>query len=206
MRLRSTWLVLFAALAPGLLVRAAEMELTNESPFLPAGATAGAPAQSATLQLAGISVIAPQIYVLLVDTGNAGKSRSRWIAVGTKTDDLEVLSCDVDKDEAVVRVGSDLKTLALRKPASAKTGAMPAAFASQSPPMPLVGPAGGALPQVAPLVTREEKEREARMLVSDLLDISMRQRKAYEEAQRAAAAAEAAKKGGPNPGAAKAGN
>jgi len=54
-------------------------------------------------------VIAPQIYVLLVDTGNAGKSRSRWIAVGTKTDDLEVLSCDVDKDEAVVRVGSDLK-------------------------------------------------------------------------------------------------
>jgi len=37
------------------------------------------------------------------------------------------------------------------------------------------------LPQVAPLVTREEKEREARMLVSDLLDISMRQRKAYEE-------------------------
>jgi len=182
------------------------MELTNESPYLMVCATARAPDQSATLQLAVISVIAPQIYVLLVDTANAGKSRSRWIAVGAKVDDLEVLSCDVDKDEAVVRVGSDLKTLALRKPASAKTGAMPAAFASQSPPMPLVGPAGGALPQVAPLVTREEKEREARMLVSDLLDISMRQRKAYEEAQRTAAAAEAAKKGGPNPGAAKAGN
>ena len=194
MRLRSTWLVLFA-LAPGLLMRAADRELTHESPFLPAGATGAAPADSATLQLAGISVIEPTIYVLLVDTTNAAKSHSRWLAVGTKADDLEVLSCDLDKNEAVVRVGSDLRTLALRKPAGSNTGTVPAAYAAQSPPLPLVGPAGGALPQVAPLVTREEKEREARMLVSDLLEIGMRQRKAYEEAQRQAAA-DAAKKGG----------
>ena len=203
MRLRSTRLVLFA-LATGLLVRAADIELTRESPFLPAGATAAAPAESATLQLAGISVIEPQIYVLLVDTANAAKSRSRWIAIGTKVDDLEVLSCDVNKDEAVVRVGSEVKTLALRKPAGAKNGAT-AALPGQSFSNPLVGPAGGALPQVAPLVTREEKEREARMLVSDLLEIGMRQRKAYEEAQRKAAE-DAAKKGGGSPGAAKAGN
>jgi hypothetical protein len=100
----------------------------------------------------------------------------------------------VDKDEAVVRVGSDLKTLTLRKPAGAHGGAMPG-LSAQPPPLPLVGPAGGALPQVAPLVTREEKEREARMLVSDLLEIGMRQRKAYEEAQRKATA-DAAKPGG----------
>ena len=203
MRLRSTRLVLFA-LATGLLMRAADMDLTRESPFLPAGGTAAAPAESATLQLAGISVIEPQIYVLLVDTANAGKSRSRWLAVGAKVDDLAVLSCDVDKDEAVVRVGSEVKTLALRKPAGAKGGPIPG-LPSQSPPMPLVGPAGGVMPQVAPLVTREEKEREARMLVSDLLEIGMRQRKAYEEAQRKAAE-DAAKKGGGSPGAAKAGN
>jgi hypothetical protein len=194
MRLRSTWLVL-SVLATGPLMRAADMELTRESPFLPAGTTAASPAASATLQLAGISVIEPKTYVLLVDTTNAGKSRSRWLAVGTKADDLEVLSCDVDKDEAVVRIGSDLRTLPLRKPAGSNAGTVPAAYATQSPPMPLVGPAGGALPQVAPLVTREEKEREARMLVSDLLEIGMRQRKAYEEAQRQAAA-DAAKKGG----------
>jgi len=203
MRLRSTRLVLFA-LATGLLMRAADMDLTRESPFLPAGGTAAAPAESATLQLAGISVIEPQIYVLLVDTANAGKSRSRWLAVGAKVDDLAVLSCDVDKDEAVVRVGSEVKTLALRKAAGSKGGAIPG-LPSQSPPMPLVGPAGGIMPQVAPLVTREEKEREARMLVSDLLEIGMRQRKAYEEAQRKAAE-DAAKKGGGSPGAAKAGN
>ena len=203
MRLRLTRLVLFA-LATGLLMRAADMDLTRESPFLPAGGTAAAPAESATLQLAGISVIEPQIYVLLVDTANAGKSRSRWLAVGAKVDDLAVLSCDVDKDEAVVRVGSEVKTLALRKPAGAKGGPIPG-LPSQSPPMPLVGPAGGVMPQVAPLVTREEKEREARMLVSDLLEIGMRQRKAYEEAQRKAAE-DAAKKGGGSPGAAKAGN
>jgi hypothetical protein len=204
MRLRSTWLVLFA-LATGLLMRAADAGLTRESPFLPAGATGAAPAESSTLQLAGISVIEPKIYVLLVDTTSAAKSRSRWLAVGTKADDLEVLSCDVDNDEAVVRVGSEVRTLALRKPTAAKAGAMSAAFASQSPPTPLVGPAGGALPQVAPLVTREEKEREARMLVSDLLEIGMRQRKAYEEAKRKADE-DAAKKGGPRPDAAKVGN
>jgi len=190
MRLRSTRLVLLA-LATGLLMRAADMELTSESPFLPAGATAAAPAGSATLQLAGISVIEPKTYVLLVDTTNTAKSRSRWLAVGTKADDLEVLSCDVDKDEAVVRVGSDLKTLTLRKPAGTPSGPMPV-FPAQSSPLPLIGPAGGI---VTPLVTREEKEREARMLVSDLLEIGMRQRKAYEEAQRNAAA-DAAKKGG----------
>ena len=171
------------------------MELTRESPFLPAGAAAATPGASATLQLAGISVIEPKTYVLLVDTPSTGKSRSRWLAVGTKADDLEVLSCDVDKNEAVVRVGSDLRTLALRKPAASNAGTVPAAYAAQSPPLPLVSPAGGAMPQVAPLVTREEKEREARMLVSDLLEIGMRQRKAYEEAQRQAAA-DAAKKGG----------
>ena len=203
MSLRPTRLVLIA-FATGLLMPAAEIELTRESPFLPAGAPAVAPAESATLQLAGISVIEPKIYVLLVDTTNAGKSRSRWLAVGTKADDLEVLSCDVDKNEAVVRLGSDLKTLTLRKPAGVQSGPVPGL---PSPPLslPLAGPAGGAMPQVAPLVTREEKEREARMLVSDLLEIGMRQRKAYEEAQRKAAA-DAAKKGGVSPGTTKAGN
>jgi hypothetical protein len=46
---------------------------------------------------------------------------------------------------------------------------------------------------IAPVVplpppsTPAEAEREARMLVSDLLEIGMQQRKAYEEAQRKAA-------------------
>ena len=194
MRLRSTLLAL-VALSTGPLMRAAGSELTHESPFLPTGGVTAAAADSATLQLAGISVIEPKTYVLLVDTANAGKSRSRWIAVGSKADDLEVLSCDVDKSEAVVRTGSDVKTLILRKPAGIKGGTV-------SSSMPLVGPAGGIMPQVAPLVTREEKEREARMLVSDLLEIGMRQRKAYEEAQRKAAE-DAAKKGAVSPGTAK---
>jgi len=56
-----------------------------------------------------------------------------------------------------------------------------------------IGPAGGQLPPVIPLTTREEQEREARMLVSDLMEIGMRQRKAYEDAQRAAKAEAASK-------------
>ena len=60
------------------------------------------------------------------------------------------------------------------------------------------GSGNGAASYVAPLpmatvaprvaVTNEEKATEARMLVSDLLEIGMVQRKAYEEAQRRAAA------------------
>jgi hypothetical protein len=186
--------LIILGLATGLSLPAAEGELTRESPFLPAGAAAAPAIESSGVQLAGISEITPQVYVLLVGTGDAGKNRGRWLVVGTKTDDLEVVSCDVDRSEAVVRIGSELKTLVLRKPASAKSGA--GAVSVTSPPIPNVGPAGGALPPVKPLVTREEQEREARMLVSDLMEIGMRQRKAYEEAQKKAAE-EAAKKGTP---------
>ena len=177
-------------LASSALACAAETGLTSESPFRPVGgsATAATPVAASALQLAGITSLGSKTYVLLIDSASstdAKKGHGRWIAVGSKVDDIEVISCDIGKNEAVVRVGPEILTLTLRKPSGQKDG--------QASAIPLLGPTGSPLPQVAPLVTREEKEREARMLVSDLLDIGMSQRKAYEEAQRKAAE-EAAKR------------
>ncbi|MBI5381805.1 MAG: hypothetical protein HZA31_07890 [Opitutae bacterium] len=194
MKYRPTWLVL-PVLCASLPLGAAEGTLTNESPFLSAGTSAAAVIENAPLQLAGITIIEPKTYVCLVD---ATKNRGRWLAVGTKIDELEVISCDTVREEAVVRVGAETKTLPLRKPASSK-GGIASKVPEPAPSIPNVGPAGGALPPVAPLLTREAQEREARMLVSDLLEIGMRQRKAYEEAQRKAAAEAAAKGGAAKP-------
>ncbi len=66
-------------------------------------------------------------------------------------------------------------------------GQTTAAPAPAAPPVPPAVPAGPATPaQVA------KQESDARMLVSDLLEIGMAQRKAYEEAHRRAAQGEAA--------------
>jgi hypothetical protein len=61
-----------------------------------------------------------------------------------------------------------------------------AAFGAQ--PSGAAGPAAGSVNVISP--TQAAEEREARMLVTDLLEISQQQRKAYEDAQKAAAAKE----------------
>lgn len=177
--------------------RAERAPLATDSPFLSGPETArpgaAAAANAGPLQLAGITVIGQETLVTVVE---GDKKRQRTIAVGAKGGDLEVLNCDAEKGIAVLKIGNETQTLTLRKP-SAKTGPQPtpaiAAGSNTPPAIPNVGPAGGVLPPVKPLVTKEEQEREARMLVSDLLEIGMRQRKAYEEEQRKAAAAQGKK-------------
>ena len=70
---------------------------------------------------------------------------------------------------------------------SAQPGTAPGAAdaTAASGPTTLTDPAKPAAPVVAPTIARQEEE--ARMLVSDLLEIGMAQRKAYEEAQKKAA-------------------
>ena len=158
------------------------------SPFLPPGKaqTTAEPPSADNLQLAGISVIGKKSFVSLYIPST---QRSRWIAVGTSVEGLEVLSCDPVAEQALVRVQGQTKLLTLRKaivgsgtqPAPLASGVSPAAAPSSSQPAP-------------PLTVQQEQEREARMLVSDLLDIGLQQRKAYEELQRKATAEEAAKK------------
>jgi hypothetical protein len=56
-----------------------------------------------------------------------------------------------------------------------------------SAPEPQTPPPGAKPPPPAIPETQQKQEMEARMLVSDLLEIGMAQRRAYEEAQRKAA-------------------
>lgn len=168
----------------------AQTALPKDSPFLPAPGTAPAVAAAGDIhELAGVSSTGKSTLVCIYD--NQAK-RSRWIAVSATVDGIKVLSFDAAKDEATIKVGEQQKTLRMRKAAvagSVNAGANAAAFATPAPTVtqgtPQPPPAPGSVAQ---------QETEARMLVSDLLEIGIQQRKAYEEAQKKAEQEKAAKK------------
>ena len=104
--------------------------------------------------------------------------RSRWIAVGSQMDGIRVTSFDRDSYQVVVEQSGRSHTIALKRATAGV--AVPQASAPAGP-LPVAAPA-------APVaITEAQKEQEARFLVSDLLEIGMIQRKAYEEAQKKAA-------------------
>ncbi len=171
----------------GLLV--AQQPARPPSPFHPPGpatepTTTGAPA---TFEFTGWVKAGAKTMVCVT---HVPEQRSRWIAVGEQADGLKVISHDASAQRIVIQQGGQQHTLSLKRSTPRPENA---AVAEAAPmPMPLPAPvAGEPLPvaQVAQPVptTTEEKEREARMLVSDLLEIGMIQRKAYEDAQRQAA-------------------
>lgn len=166
----------------------AQQPVLKTSPFLPpASAAKPATAAPTDLEFTGVLLAGPQTQVCIT---RKQVRRSSWIRVGDSSDGIEVVSHDAPKESVVVRVGGVTHELKL-KTAAPMTAAAPAATLR-----PVVAPV--ALPSAAgtlqaplidppPPVTIAEKEREARMLVSDLLEIGMQQRKAYAEAQRKAA-------------------
>jgi hypothetical protein len=135
------------------------------------------------MKLVGVSKIGKDTLVCLrLPTG-----KSAWIKVGTQVEGLGVLSYDPVKQETIVQVGKTTHLLSLANVSTLKAApAQPAPPKASPPAIPDVGPAGGKLPPVTPLVTREEQEREARMFLTDIMEIGMRQRKAYAEAKRKA--------------------
>ena len=170
----------------------AQTALPKDSPFMPAAGSAPAVATAGDIhELAGISSTGKSTMVCIYD--NQAK-RSRWIAVNATVDGIKVLSFDAAKDEATIKVGEQQKTLRMRKASvggsiNSNPGANAAAFATPAPTVtqgtPQPPPAPGSVAQ---------QETEARMLVSDLLEIGIQQRKAYEEAQKKAEQEKAAKK------------
>jgi hypothetical protein len=191
--------------------------LPRSSPFLPAG-TSGAPAEAAaeSIEFAGIySTVGKRTDLIFHDKTT---KKNHWIAPGETKGGIAVISYDEVRQLVVVKLNGAEKTLALRKVASPKGGAprpvapQPTGFNVPTPPPqpaapsePVVitpgtgngsagitisaAPAAPAAPE-APEATRVRQETEARMLVSDLLEIGMAQRKAYEDAQRRAASGE----------------
>jgi len=186
---RSSLILVGSVTAP---IASAQTALPKDSPFLPAAGSAPAVAAAGDIhELAGISSTGKITLVCIYDNQ---AQRSRWIAVNATVDGIKVLSFDAAREEATIKVGEQQKTLRMRKAAVAgaanvNPGANAAAFATPAPTVtqgtPQPPPAPGSVAQ---------QETEARMLVSDLLEIGIQQRKAYEEAQKKAEQEKAAKK------------
>lgn len=202
---------------PLLLAAATAAETTGlpkNSPFqLRGGPAAPAAAANETLELAGVSSIVGKKPDLILYDKTAKKSH--WIAEGETKEGIAVINYDERREEAVVKVNGVQKTLALRKTAGPvgvrPVATLPAGFNTPLPaplPAPMSAPqsaADGFAPSTAsstdgprsaapapaapgsPAEIQTRQETEARMLVSDLLEIGMAQRRAYEEAQRKAA-------------------
>jgi hypothetical protein len=163
----------------------AQIALPKESPFMPApGAVAADQPASDTFELKGFSSTGKKILVCVYDSQ---AKRSHWIAVDATVEGIKIVAFDAAKEEATITVGGQKKTLRMRKP-SVAAGTNTAGTAA----------AGFASPVTAPMITQgipqpppapgsiAQQEVEARMLVSDLLEIGIQQRKAYEEAQKKA--------------------
>lgn len=149
----------------------------------------GAEGPAETYELAGASQTDSGSRICLYDRVH---HQSRWLPVGQNSDGIQVVSYDAANNEATVKFDGATHVLSLRKATITSSGPiaavayLPASSASISMPTPgkpIVDPSTiGKSPEVV------RQEREARMLVSDLLEIGMQQRKAYEAAQKAAQA------------------
>ena len=158
--------------------------LVGESPFAPQGATtaqAGGPPES--FELAGSSVQGSNVTVCIFERQ---KKHSVWIPVGGDVDGVHVISYDVGHDTAVVTISGSRKELSMRKAAVVSTNAGGGGRAPQMTAMPPdMAPIAAAPGQPGGPVVQDQKE--ARMLVSDLLEIGVQQRKAYQDAKIKAA-------------------
>jgi hypothetical protein len=156
----------------------------KDSPFLPPSTAAAASKGETAYELSGMSVAGK---ATLLSITRVRDKRSFWVPVGQTNGEITAISYDPKTDQATIRAEGQLLTLSMRK--SAVTAA-PVGRPQPMPATPQTRPA--ALPPVAipppPANSQEEKETEARMLVTDLLEIGQEQRRAYEAAQREAAA------------------
>jgi hypothetical protein len=164
--------------ASGLMAGAAP----NDSPFLPApGTVAAKTAAPGEYELSGMSVVGKETLLSVLRQSD---KRSVWIPIGKTVSEITAVSYNAKTDEAVIRVNGKDLTIAMRKSAVVSGPATrPPVAVAVAPVSTPVAPAAPAKPMTA----NEEKETEARMLVTDLLEIGQQQRKAYEEAQRQAA-------------------
>jgi hypothetical protein len=166
--------------------------LVSSSPFAPAGGAAGtkAAAPAEDYELSGSSVQGSQVTICVFERQ---KKHSEWIAVGGDSGGIHVVSYDPAQDTAVVTISGARKQLSMHK--SAVVSSNPAAggrapggqVAPAAAPVAPIASAGPEAP--ANLTAAGRDQREARMLVSDLLEIGVQQRKAFQDARQKAAAA-----------------
>lgn len=167
----------FAAVAAGFAcvvpARANLASLLKNSPFLPAGsAPAAAAAAGRAFELTSVVDSGGKVLLSITDTR---AKRSWWLPVGGGNDELSIVSYDDRSEQATVRSHAATMTLALRE-ARIQASAAPSFAAVPPDPVPLSS------------LTPKQQATEARMFVSDLLEIGQQQRKAYEAAHPRAGA------------------
>jgi len=165
-----------------------QTSLVANSPFAPAGTAGSAGADSMeAYELAGSSIQGSDIEVCVY---NRQAKRSEWIAVGGVSGGIHVISYDPEHDRAVVTIAGARKELGLRKHSVAQSSVAISAPVSRpvqqtnevvASPSPIVAPSSE-VPTAA-----AHDQNEARMLVSDLLEIGVQQRKAYQDAKQKSA-------------------
>jgi hypothetical protein len=161
-----------------------QMALVANSPFAPNAASVGpgsAPAQD--FELAGSTVVGSEVSVCIFARQT---KRTQWIPVGGISDGIRVISFDGLHDKAVVMVSGQRREISMRTATVASLGPQYGARTPQverTPVAPLVPIAQA----TAAVGSPEQQQREARMLVSDLLEIGVQQRKAYQDAKLKAA-------------------
>ena len=169
------------------------------SPSVPAttpAATAPAPDKSGRWELVGIlgTREAPMVRIKDLEENTA-----EWLHLGDLFGPLKIklIAADVDAGTVTIQTGNERTVLGLRVngvAAGEATSATTTASTSSAPtpaatpaPLPSTGDAAADAKR-----DQDIAEREARMLVSDLLEISVIQRKAYEDKQAEAAKTAAA--------------
>jgi hypothetical protein len=154
--------------------------LVANSPFAASGtAASSAGTAGQDFELAGSSRTGTEVSVCIFERQ---AKHTEWIPVGGTTDGIRVISFDSLHDKAVVMISGQRREISMRTaavaslPQQASPRADVASSAAASPLVPVNTPP-------AALGTPEQQQREARMLVSDLLEIGVQQRKAYQDAK-----------------------
>ena len=189
--------------------------LSKDSPFIGPQTNVGSPSFGSfpLYTLVGVIGIDRSTRVGILDMRTR---KSVWIPLGQTIGGIEAVSHNPRTDEVVVRVNGTLQMLSLRMP-NINGSPMPSEAMTSSPlipstafhfatnpsqqnntPLPPLAPNPSQV-SIRPVGTTGEQEREARMLVSDLIDIGMQQRKAYQEAQRKNQQPTTGSVPGPNP-------
>jgi hypothetical protein len=88
--------------------------LTTESPFLPAGAPAGAATENAVLEFRGVMVTSQGPVFLIVDTSTPAK-KGAWVKLNDTGRDFSVKNYDTQSDAVSVDYRGRLLSLSLAK-------------------------------------------------------------------------------------------
>jgi hypothetical protein len=163
----------------------AQSSLVGNSPFAPSGSAAsGGKAADQDFELAGSSAEGSNVSVCIFERH---AKHSQWIPVGGMSDGIRVVSFDSSRDRAVVIVGGQRKEISMR---IATVASLPSSAPMRTAQVETQAPSPALVPVGQPPAvtgTPEQQQREARMLVSDLLEIGVQQRKAYQDAKLKAA-------------------